>query len=106
MTLNETSKQSSEKLVYSNHQDKRQKSKSRFQLGQIVRTADILKVFSQGDSTNWSFRFYTITEVNHDTITSYSIKVLPEKYIKSLSKRTQVCLDKNSQVMKRLNLIQ
>ena len=43
----------------------------RFQLGQLVRAAGIKRVFSNGDSTNCSYEFYTITEVIHDTMPSY-----------------------------------
>ena len=39
--------------------DKKQKPK--FKLGQLVRTADIERVFSEGDSTNWSYELYTKT---------------------------------------------
>ena len=68
MTPNQASPKSNEKTVYSNLQDKREKQTPKYKLGQLVRTADIKKVFSKGDSTNYSYKFYTITEVIHDTI--------------------------------------
>ena len=43
MTPIQASKKVNEKLVYSNLQDKRQKQKPKFQLGQLVRSADIKK---------------------------------------------------------------
>ena len=52
MTPVQASKKSNEKLVYSNLQDKRKKLNPKFKLGQLVRTADIKKVFDKGDSTN------------------------------------------------------
>ena len=54
MTPNQASKKFNEKEVYSNLQDRRVKQKPKFRLGQLVRTADINKVFSKGDSTNYS----------------------------------------------------
>ena len=41
------SKKSNEKLVFDNFQNKRQKRKPNFYLGQLVRTAGIKKVFSK-----------------------------------------------------------
>ena len=72
-------KQSNEKDIYSNLQDKRKLLNPKLKLGQLVRTADFKRVFSKGDSTNWSYKLYTITEVVHDTIPSYRINYLPEK---------------------------
>ena len=48
-------KKSNQKLVYNNLKDDREVRKPRFRLGQLVRTADIKKVFSKGDSTNYSY---------------------------------------------------
>ena len=70
MTPNQASKKSNEKAVDSNLQDKGRKLDPKFKLGQLVRTADIRRVFSKGDSTNYSYKLYTITEVIHDTIPS------------------------------------
>ena len=91
MTPNQASKKVIEKIVYSNLQDKRKKLNPKYKLGELVRTADIKKVFSKGDSTNFSYKLYTITEIIHDTIPSYRINYLPERYNK---------------IMKKLNLIQ
>ena len=54
MAPNQASKKSNEKEVYSNLQDRRVKQQPKYKLGQLVRTADIKRVFSKGDSTNWS----------------------------------------------------
>ena len=106
MTPIQASKKSNEKLVYSNLQDKRSKLNPKFKLGQLVRTADIKKVFSKGDSTNYSYKLYTITEVIYDTIPSYRINYLPERYNQNLLLPTKLSLEQNNQVMKELNLIQ
>ena len=80
MTPNQTSKKSNEKAVVDNLRDDRQKQRPKFKLGQLVRTADIKRVFSKGDSTNYSYKLYTITQVIHDTIASYRLDYLPERY--------------------------
>ena len=105
-TPNQASKNSNEKLVFLNLQDKRRKLNPKFKLGQLVRTANIKRVFSKGDSTNYSYKLYTITEVIHDTIPSYKIDYLRERYNENLLLPTKFTLDENNQVMKELNLIQ
>ena len=55
MTPIQAIKKSIEKLVYSNLQDRRDSQQLKFNLGHLVRTADIKKVFSKGDSTNYSY---------------------------------------------------
>ena len=106
MTPVQTSKKSNQKLVYHNLRDDRQKQRPKFDLGDLIRTADIKKVFSKGDSTNWSYKLYTITEVIHDTIPSYRIGYLPERYNENLLLPSKLTLDENNHVMKKLNLIQ
>ena len=106
MTPNQASKKSNEKLVYSNLQDRRVRQQPKFKLGQLVRLADIKRVFSKGDSTNYSSKLYTITEVIHDTIPAYRIDYLPERYNQNLSLPTKLTFDENNEVKKKLNLIQ
>ena len=106
MTPIQASKKSNEKIVYNNLKDKREIQKPKFKIGQLVRTADIKRVFSKSDSTNWSYKLYTITEVIHDTIPSYRIDYLPERYNQNLLLPTDLSLDENNEVMKKLNLIQ
>ena len=102
----DASKKSNEKEFYSNLQDRRVKQQPKYKLGQLVRTADIKRVFSKGDSTHWSYKLYTITEVIHDTIPSYRIDYLPERYNESLFLPTKLTLEQNNQNMKELNLNQ
>ena len=106
MTPNQASKKSNERKVYSNLQDKRRKLNPKYKLGDLVRTADIKRVFSKGDSTNYSYKLYTITENIHDIIPSYRIDYLPERYNENLLLPTKLTLEQNNQVMKELNLIQ
>ena len=70
MTPNQASKKSNEKLVSTNFQDRRVKQQPKYKLGQLVRTADIMRIFSKSDSTKWSDKLYTITKVIHNTIPS------------------------------------
>ena len=105
MTPNQASKKTNEKEVYSNLKDKRSKFNPKFKLGQLVRTADIKKVFSKGDSTNNSYKLYTITEVIHDTIPSYRLNYLSERYNENFLLPTKLSLEESNQIMKELNLI-
>ena len=106
MTPVQASKKTNERKVYSNLQDRRVRQKPKFKLGDLVRTADIKSVFCKGDSTNWSYKLYTITEIIHDTIPSYRIDYLPERYNENLLLPTKLSLEQNNQVMKKLNLLQ
>ena len=106
MTPVQASKKSNEKAVFNNLRDDRQKQRPKFKLGDLVRTSDIKRVFSKGDSTNYSYKLYTITEVIHYTIPSYRIDYLPERYNENLLLPTKLSLEQNNQVMKELNLIQ
>ena len=106
MTPMQASKKSNENIVFDNLKDKRVIQKPKFRLRDLVRTADIKRVFSKGDSTNWSYKLYTITEVIHDTIPSYRIDYLHERYNEDLLLPTKLSLHENNHVMKKLNLIQ
>ena len=106
MTPIQASKKANEKVVYTNLQDRRVKQQPKYKLGDLVRTADIKRVFSKGDSTNWSYKLYTITEVLYNTIPSYRIDYLSERYNENLLLPTKLSLEQNNQVMKELNLIQ
>ena len=106
MTPNQASKKSNETKVFSNVKDKSEIQKPKYKLCQLVRTADIKKVFSKGDSTNYSYQLYAITEIIHDTIPNYRIDYLLERYNENLLLPTKLSLEQNNQVMKKLNLIQ
>ena len=106
MTPVQASRKSNEKVVYLDLQDKRRKLNPKYKLGQLVRTADIKKVFSKGDSINYRYKLYTITDVIHDTIPSSRLDYLPERYNQNLLLPTKLTLEENNHVMKKLNLIQ
>ena len=93
-----------EGYVYKNLLDKRKKITPKFQINDLVRVADLKKIFSKGDTTNWSYKLYKITEIINDTLPSYKIDNLPERYNESLLKKTVLSLKRNKDVMKALNL--
>ena len=93
-----------EGYVYNKLLDKRKKLKPKFQMNDLVRTADLKKTFSKGDTTNWSYILYKITEIINDTIPSYHIDNLPERYNVSLLKKTDLTMKENKDVMKKLKI--
>ena len=93
-----------EGYLYKNLLDKRNKIKPKYQINDLVRTADLKRTFSKGDTTNWSYKLYKITGTVNDTIPSYKIDNLPERYNESLLKKTELSMKKNKDVMKKLNI--
>ena len=85
--------------------DKRKKIKPKFQINDLVRVADLKKTFSKGDTNNWSYKLYRITEIINDTIPSYHIDNLPERYNMSLLKKTELTMKENKDVMKKLKIV-
>ena len=63
-------------------------------------------VFSKGDSTEWFFKLYAVTQMIQDTLYSYKINYLTEKCNQNLLGYTNLTPDENNQVMKKLNLFQ
>ena len=100
----DASSKKNEGFVYRNLLDKRNKIKPKYKIGDLVRTADLKKTFSKGDTTNWSYKLYKITEIINDTIPTYHIDNLPERYNEALLKKTELTLKENDNVMKKLNL--
>ena len=94
-----------EGYVYKNLLDKRKKIKPKYEIGDLVRTPDLKETFSKGDTTNWSYNLYKITETIKDTIPSYHIDNLKERYNESLLKKTELSMKENNSVMKNLKLI-
>ena len=93
-----------EGLVYRILLDKRRKVKPKYEIGDLVRTADLKKTFSKGDTTNWSYKLFKITEKINDTIPSYKIDNLSERYNESLLKKTNLTMKENNSVKKKLGL--
>ena len=93
-----------EGFVYQNLIDKRNKVKPQLQVNDLVRTADLKRNLSKGETTNWSYKLYKITKFLNDTISSYPIDNLPERYDEALLKKTELTMKENNDVMKKLNL--
>ena len=104
LTPKDASLKKNEGYVYKNLLDKRKKITPKFQINDLVRVADLKKTFSKGDTTNWSYKLYKITEIINDTIPAYRIDNLPERYNESLLKKTNLTMKENNSVMKKLNL--
>ena len=105
MTPIQASLKKNEGFVYKNLLDKRKKIKPKYQVNDLVRTADLKKTFSNGDTTNWSYKLYKDTKIINDTIPSYKINNLPERYNEASLKKTELSMKKNNSVMKKLNII-
>ena len=83
MTPIQASKKSNEKVLYNNFKDNRETQKPKFNLAQIVRTADIKRVFSKEESESFNYNPYTITQIIHNTIPSYMLNYKSERLNKT-----------------------
>ena len=104
LTPIQASLKKNEGYVYKNLLDKRKKVKPKFQINDLVRVADLKKTFSKGDTTNWSYKLYKITEIINDTRPAYKIDNLKERYNESLLKKTELSMKENNSVIKKLNI--
>ena len=104
MTPIQASLKKNEGYVYKNLLDKRKKITAKIQINDLVRAADLKKTFSKGDTTNWSYKLYKITEIINDTIPAYKLDNFKERYDESLLKKTDLTMKENKDVMKKLNI--
>ena len=104
LTPIQASLKKNEGFVYKILLDKREKVTRKFQINDFVRTADLKRTFSKGDTTNWSFIFYKITEIIIDTIPRYRLNILPERSNEALLKKTELTMKEIDNVMKKLNI--
>ena len=79
MTPVQASKKANKNLVFDKLRDDGEIQTPKYKIGHPARTADIKRVFSKGDSTNWRYNLHIISEVIHDTFPSYRINNLPQK---------------------------
>ena len=63
-----------------------------------------MKMFSRGDTTDWSYNMYKITEIFLDTLPSYKTDNLKKRYNEALLKKTDSSLKENEEVMNKTNL--
>ena len=104
LTPTQASLKKNKGYVYKNLLDKREKVKPKYEIGDLVRTAYLKKTFSKGDTTNWSYKLYKIKEIINDTMPSYKIDNLSERYNESLLRKTDLTMKENNSVNKKLNL--
>ena len=93
-----------EGYVHKNLLDKRKKLKPKNEIGDLVRTADLKRTFSKADTTNWSYKLYKITEIINDTIPSYKINNLKERYNEPFLKKTELTMKENDNVTKKIKI--
>ena len=89
-----------EVLVYKNLLDQRKKVKPKFQVNNLVRTADLKGTFSKSDTTKWSYKLYKTTEISNDTDSSYRLDNLPERY-----NEAELTMKENKDLMNKLKII-
>ena len=90
-------------FVYKNLLDKRKKVKPKLQVNDLIRTADLTGIFSKGDTTNWSYKMYKMTDIINDAIPNYHIDNLPERYNEASLKKTELTMRENKGTLKTLN---
>ena len=80
------------------------KSKTKISSERSHKNSGLKKTFSKGDTTNWSYILYKITEIIIDTIPSYRLDNLPERYNEAFLKKTELTMKENKDVMQALNV--
>ena len=91
-------------FVYHKLIDVRKRISLKFKNHDLVRTADLKKTFSKSYTTNWSYILCKITEIINDTIPSYGIDNLPERYNEAVVNKTNLTIKEYKNIMKELNL--
>ena len=94
-----------EGFFHQNSSDERKRIKQSYKIHNLVRTADLKKTFSKGDTTNCSYELYKISKGVKGTMPSYCINDLPERYNEVLLRKKKITLKENKKVMKKLNII-
>ena len=77
-----------EGYVYHILSNKRKNIGPNFKTHDLVRTADLKRMFSKGDTFNWSYILYKISETINDTKPSYHLDNLPDLCNEALLKKT------------------
>ena len=88
LTPIQASLKKNEGLVYQNLTNNRKGMQPKNKIHDLLRTAELKKTFSKSDTTNWSYELYEISEIVNDTIPSYRITDLPDRYNEALLKKT------------------
>ena len=104
LTPLQVSLKKNEGYIYKNLLDKRKKTKSTFQVTDLVRTTDLKRTFSKEDTVNSFYKLYKSSETKNDPLLSYKTDQLPERFNETLLKKTEVSMKENKDVRKKLNL--
>ena len=88
------------KKKHSNLQGRKEKYKPIYQLGQLLRSADIKSFFSKGETTNYSYKIYAFTEVINNTTPSRRFNCLSKIYYENILRSTKITLERNNQGIK------
>ena len=67
-------------------------------------TADEKNTFSKNDTKNWADKLYTITEIINDTMASYHINNLSERYNEALLKKSELTKTQNRNGMIKIKI--
>ena len=51
--------------------------------------------FFEGDTTNWRYELFSVTQVFDGTIPTYHIIYLPERYTEAIFSKTEMSIQKN-----------
>ena len=105
LTPIQASLKKNEGYVYKNLLDKRKKIKPKYEMGDLVRTADLKKTFLKSGTTNGSYKFCRITDNINVTKPSYRLYNSTERYKDTLLKKTKLTMIENDSVMKKMNII-
>ena len=106
MSVIQASLKKNEGYVYKNLLNKRKKIEPKYEIGDLVRMADLKKTFSKSDTTNWSNKLHKILEIINDTIPAYKLDNLKERYNESLLRKTELKVKENDNVLKKLKITQ
>ena len=60
------------------------------------------ELFAKGYTNKWSYKLYEVLETVNDTIPSYRIDILPERFIEALLEKRTLKLKENDSIMKKL----
>ena len=104
MTPIQASLKKIEGCVYKNLLDKLKKVTPMFQINALVRTADLKKTFSEGDTTDWSYKLSKITKIITGTIANSILDNSSKRYKESFLKKTDLTMKENKDVMKKRNI--
>ena len=94
LTPIQASLKKNEGYVYNILLDKRNKTRPKSEVKDLVRIADLKRTFSKRDTTNWSHNLHKVVEIFNDTVPSYKTDILKERYNEALLKKTELTMKK------------